>query len=56
MIQKFFVEESGQTLVEYGLLIALVALAAVVGVTLFGNRTGAMWGNNVDKYPDPVTQ
>ena len=55
MLHKFFVEESGQTLVEYGLLISLLALAAVVGVTLFGSRTKAMWGNNADRYPDPVT-
>lgn len=36
MIKQFIFEEDGQTLVEYGLLIALVALICVAAVTLFG--------------------
>ena len=36
MIKQFIFEEDGQTLVEYGLLIALVALIAVAAVTLMG--------------------
>jgi Flp pilus assembly pilin Flp len=54
MLQNFFKDESGQTLVEYGLLISLLALVCVVAITLFGTRTKAMWGNNAERYPDPV--
>lgn len=32
----FFVEESGQGLVEYAFILMLVALAAVTGLTLLG--------------------
>ena len=53
MLQNFFRDESGQTLVEYGLLISLLALVAVVDITLFGYLTKAMWGNNTERYPDP---
>lgn len=37
MIQHFFYEEDGQTLVEYGLMLAFVALIAIAAVTLFGS-------------------
>lgn len=35
-LRRFQNEEEGQSLVEYGLLISLVALVAVIGVTVFG--------------------
>ena len=35
-LRRFQNEEEGQTLVEYGLLISLIALVAVIGVTVFG--------------------
>lgn len=38
MIKKFFVEEEGQTLVEYGLLISLIALVVIAVLTLMGKR------------------
>lgn len=41
MIQQFFQEQDGQALVEYGLLIALVALAVVSAITVFGNKIKA---------------
>lgn len=53
MISQFFKEEEGQTLVEYGILISLIALVVIGAVTLFGSRMAAMWGNNGNKYPDP---
>jgi len=36
MIKQFIFEEDGQTLVEYALLISLLALVAVVSVSLLG--------------------
>lgn len=45
-------EESGQTMVEYGLILALISIAAIVVMgtlagqigTVFGNVTGALGG------------
>jgi pilus assembly protein Flp/PilA len=39
-LKNLFVEEDGQDMVEYGLVIALVVLAAVIGVTAFGTQIG----------------
>jgi pilus assembly protein Flp/PilA len=55
MFNRFLQEENGQTLVEYGLLISLLALVAVVAMALFGSRVRGMYGNGADRYPDPVT-
>ncbi len=38
MLLQFFSEEEGQTLIEYGLLIALLALAVITALTFFGQR------------------
>ena len=38
MLKKFMVEEDGQTLVEYGLLISLIALVVIAVLTVMGRR------------------
>lgn len=38
MTKHFFEEEEGQTLVEYGLLISLIALVVIAVLTLLGQR------------------
>lgn len=38
MLKRFFVEEEGQTLVEYGLLISLIALVVIAVLTVMGRR------------------
>jgi pilus assembly protein Flp/PilA len=38
VITKFFQEEEGQTLVEYGLLISLIALVVIAVLTVMGRR------------------
>ena len=38
MINRFFQEEEGQTLVEYGLLISLVALVVIAVLTFLGKK------------------
>ena len=53
MLYKFLQEEDGQTLVEYGMLISLIALVVIAAVTVFGGKVGSMWGNNADKFPTP---
>lgn len=44
-IKQFIKDESGATLVEYGLLVALVALVAIVGVTKLGTNLQTMFNN-----------
>jgi pilus assembly protein Flp/PilA len=38
MLNRFLYEEDGQTLVEYGLLISLIALVVIAVLTLLGGR------------------
>ena len=38
MIKNFFQEEEGQTLVEYSLLISLIALVVILVLALTGRR------------------
>ena len=38
MIKRFVMEEEGQTLVEYGLLISLIALVVIAVLTVMGSR------------------
>ncbi len=40
MIQRFMQEEEGQTLVEYGLLISLIALVVIAILTVLGGKIG----------------
>jgi pilus assembly protein Flp/PilA len=38
MIKHFIQEEEGQTLVEYGLLVSLIALVVIAVLTLLGRK------------------
>ena len=38
MFTRFMQEEEGQTLVEYGLLISLIALVVIAVLSILGNR------------------
>ena len=38
MIKRFMQDEEGQTLVEYGLLISLIALVVIAVLTVMGRR------------------
>jgi len=37
MVKKFFKDESGATAVEYGLMVALIAVVIIVSVTFLGS-------------------
>ena len=37
-VRRFFREEDGAALAEYGILIAFIAVAAIVAVTFFGGK------------------
>ena len=45
MINRFFHEEEGQTLVEYGLLISLIAIVVIVVLTTLGKRLQSTFNN-----------
>ncbi len=40
-LSTLFVKEEGQGLAEYGMIIALVAVAAIAGVAAFGTQISA---------------
>lgn len=43
--------EEGQAMVEYALLLSLVAMAAIVGVQIFGHGLAALYQSILTKYP-----
>ncbi len=45
LFNALWTDESGQDLAEYGLLVALIAIVAVIGVTAFGNQIGTFFTN-----------
>ena len=53
MIGSFRRKEDGQDLLEYALLVALIALVAVGGVTLAGGRVNAIFQAIVNAIPLP---
>jgi pilus assembly protein Flp/PilA len=44
-IVRFFGEEDGQDVVEYGLLIATIAIVVLIGVGFFGSNINAWFRN-----------
>ncbi len=42
---EIFKNEQAATAVEYGLIVALIFLAMIVGVTTFAQKTIEMWDN-----------
>jgi pilus assembly protein Flp/PilA len=39
MVKRLFIEEEGQTLIEYGLLTALIAVVAIAILSVLGRKT-----------------
>ncbi|MFL0671152.1 MAG: Flp family type IVb pilin [Erythrobacter sp.] len=44
-INKLFRDESGATAIEYGLIAALIAVAAIAGMTSLGTTLGGTFNN-----------
>ncbi len=51
MLKRWIFEEEGQTLVEYGLLLALLALVVVAAVTVMGKSIITNYNNSNNKLP-----
>ncbi len=50
--RRLWREEEGQTLVEYGLLIGLLALVVIIAVTFFGRRmSNNLYGTSNNVLP-----
>jgi Flp pilus assembly pilin Flp len=45
--------ELGQDLAEYGLLLLLIAIAAIVGVNAVGNADTGLWAQILAAWPAP---
>ena len=50
-VQSRLEREEGQALVEYALIIALIALLAVGGLTLAGQHVNTMFSSIADQLP-----
>jgi len=50
-IKTFIVAEDGQDLLEYALLVALIALVAIIGVTAAGVRVNTIFSNVATQIP-----
>ena len=48
-------DESGATAIEYGLIAALVAVAAIVGMTALGDSLNAIFGDVADTLDGAIT-
>ncbi len=44
-IKRFYLDESGATAIEYGLIAALVSVAAISALTAMGNSLETMFGS-----------
>jgi len=55
MIKQFLAEEEGQTLVEYGLLISLIALVVIAVLTLLGSRIKATFNTAANSINTTTT-
>ena len=47
---RFMLDEEGQGMVEYGLILALVAVVAVVGLNLLGVKVDELLRGVVDSF------
>lgn len=55
LITKFSKDESGATAIEYGLIAALVAVAAIVGMTALGSSLNSIFTNVSTKLDGATT-
>jgi pilus assembly protein Flp/PilA len=49
LVNRFRRDDGGATMVEYGLLVGLIALVVALGATVLGNNISTMF-NNIGTY------
>jgi pilus assembly protein Flp/PilA len=54
-IKSFLTDESGATAIEYGLIAALVSVAAIAALGSLGNSLGTMFNSVADELSGAVT-
>lgn len=54
-IKTFLTDESGATAIEYGLIAALVSVAAIAALGSLGNSLGTMFNSVADELSGAVT-
>ncbi|HOP11193.1 MAG TPA: Flp family type IVb pilin [Oscillospiraceae bacterium] len=55
MLKKFFNDENGQGMVEYGLIIALVAVAVIVAITALGDNIKGIFNKAGSELSTAIT-
>ena len=48
-LRRLLASDGGATAIEYGLIAALIAVAAIAGIGSLGGGSGQMWGDIQDK-------
>jgi pilus assembly protein Flp/PilA len=54
LFRHFLADESGATAIEYGLIAALISVAAIAGFTLVGSKLSGMMTGVSDKLVLPA--
>ena len=49
MVKKFFKDESGATMIEYGLMVALIAIATIAAVNMLQGGLNTTFNNAADQ-------
>ena len=55
MLRNFFKNESGQGMVEYGLILALIAVVVIVALTTLGGKVKGIFNSAADKLSTDST-
>ena len=51
-LRKLCADRRGATAIEYGLIVALIALGMMGGLSVLGDSSDGMWGNLSTKVED----
>lgn len=55
LFESLWQNEAGQDIAEYGLLLALIAVAAVGAVSILGTSIAALWDSSADELADTIS-
>ena len=50
-MESIICNESGQSMVEYGLILALIAIVAVAGISVFGGGVNGLFDRSMEQMP-----